>query len=90
MKNYIIGIVLLLVAGFLMLDPLQWQPRGEPINNGSNEPPSTGDSDQSDDPIPSIDPSPKEVEPRIAEGNASPALPVATPVTLGEEKLEYA
>jgi len=90
MKNYIIGIVLLLVAGFLMLDPLQWQPRGEPINNGSNEPTSTGDSDQSDDPIPSIDPSPKEVELRNAEGNASSALPVATPVTLGEEKLEYA
>ncbi|MBT3638082.1 MAG: membrane protein insertase YidC [Opitutae bacterium] len=90
MKNYIIGIVLLLVAGFLMLDPLQWQPRGEPSNNGSNDPSSSGDSNQSDGTIPSLDPSPKEVEPRIAEGNASPALPVATPITQAEEKLEYA
>ena len=38
MKNYIIGIVLLLVAGFLMLDPLQWQPRAIPVDQVPNEP----------------------------------------------------
>jgi YidC/Oxa1 family membrane protein insertase len=91
MKNYIIGIGLLLVAGFLVLDPLQWQPREEPINNGSNESASLGDSNQSGGLIPSIGPSPEGVEPRIiAEGNASPALLMATPITLGEEKLENA
>ena len=92
MKNYIIGIVLLLVAGFLMLDPLQWQPRGEPItDNGSNDSSSSGDSNHSDGTIPSIGPSFDEAEPQdTADGNASPAPPVATPVALSEEKLEYA
>ena len=50
MKNYIIGIVLLLVAGFLMLDPLQWQPRAVPVDEVPNEPDSPADANRSTEP----------------------------------------
>ena len=91
MKNYIIGTILLLVAGFLMLDPLQWQPKVEPINRGANEPGAFGDSNQSGRSLPSVEPNPNETQARnIPEGNSSPALPIAAPISLGAEKLKNA
>ena len=56
MKNYIIGIVLLLVAGFLMLDPLQWQPRAVPVDQVPNEPVGFADANRSTEPRSSFDP----------------------------------
>lgn len=91
MKNYIIGIVLLLVAGFLMLDPLQWQPRAVPVDQVPNEPVGFADANRSTESRSSLDPLPTDAQRQnTTDGNASPALPVATPITLSEEKLEYA
>ena len=88
MKNYIIGIVLLLVAGFLMLDPLQWQPRAVPVDQVPNEPVGFADANRSTEPRSSLDPLPTDAQRQdTTDGNASPALPVATPITLSEEKL---
>ena len=55
MKNYIIGIVLLLVAGFLMLDPLQWQPRAVPVEKAPNEPFGFADANRSTESRSSLD-----------------------------------
>jgi YidC/Oxa1 family membrane protein insertase len=91
MKNYIIGIVLLLAAGFLMLDPLQWQPRAVPVENVPNVTDSPAGASQSAGTPSSNEPGPVKTQAGNApDGNASPALPVATPITLSEEKLEYA
>ena len=86
MKNYIIGIVLLLVAGFLMLDPLQWQPRAVPVDQVRMNRlalPTPIDRLSRDLPLIHFQPTPNA---NTTDGNASPALPVATPITLSEEK----
>ena len=91
MKNYIIGIVLLLAAGFLMLDPLQWQPRAVPVDDAPNEPDSPADASQSAGTPPSIEPESAETQVgNTPDENASSALSETTPITLGEEKLNYA
>ena len=91
MKNYIIGFLLLLAAGFLMLDPLQWQPKVEPVDNTPKETASEDESSQLDGTSPSVDRRVEEPQAQIlAEKNSSSASRTAVPATLGKEQFKNA
>jgi hypothetical protein len=91
MKNYIIGSLLLLAAGFLMLDPLQWQPKVEPVNDAPKETASEDEFSQSDGTRTSADSSLENPQSQVvAEGNSSTAFPSANPITLGKEQFKNA
>lgn len=91
MKNYIIGFLLLLAAGFLMLDPLQWQPKVQPVSDTPKETAAEDVFSQLGGPSPSADLNAENPQAQIVgEGNSSTAFPSANPITLGKEQFKNA